>query len=247
MSGHSKWATIKRKKGANDAKRGKLFAKLIRAIEVAARAGGGDRVANATLAAAVAKARANAVPMDNIDRAISRATGGADTTSYDEIWYEGYAAGGVATFVQVLTDNRNRAASEVRSTFTRNHGNLGEPGSVGYLFETKGYIEVGGNEDEVLAVALEAGAEDVRPGDEVFEVITAPTDLIRVQRAFEVAGLTVLNAELTKLPRSTVPVDASSAGKVLRLVDALEDLDDVQAVYANYEMSDELLAELADG
>jgi YebC/PmpR family DNA-binding regulatory protein len=245
MSGHSKWATIKRKKGANDAKRGKLFAKLIRAIEVAARAGGGDRSANATLAAAVAKARANAVPMDNIDRAISRAVGEADTASYDEIWYEGYAAGGVATFVQVLTDNRNRAASEVRSAFTRNHGNLGEPGSVGYLFETKGFIEVAGDEDEVLAAALDAGAEDVRPGDEIFEVITAPTDLIRVQRALESAGLAIQNAELTKLPKSTVPVDASSAGKVLRLVDALEDLDDVQAVYANYEMSDELLTELA--
>jgi YebC/PmpR family DNA-binding regulatory protein len=245
MSGHSKWATIKRKKGANDAKRGKLFAKLIRAIEVAARAGGGDRTANATLAAAVAKARANAVPMDNIDRAISRAVGEADTASYDEIWYEGYAAGGVATFVQVLTDNRNRAASEVRSAFTRNHGNLGEPGSVGYLFETKGFIEVAGDEDEVLAAALDAGAEDVRPGDEIFEVITAPTDLIKVQRALETAGLPVQNAELTKLPKSTVPVDASSAGKVLRLVDALEDLDDVQAVYANYEMSDELLSELA--
>lgn len=245
MSGHSKWATIKRKKGANDARRGKLFAKLIRAIEVAARAGGGDRIANGTLAAAVAKARANAVPMDNIDRAISRAVGEADTASYDEIWYEGYAAGGVATFVQVLTDNRNRAASEVRSAFTRNHGNLGEPGSVGYLFETKGYIEVAGEEDEVLAVALDAGAEDVRPGDEVFEVITAPTDLMKVQRALETAGLPVQNAELTKLPKSTVPVDASSAGKVLRLVDALEDLDDVQAVYANYEISDELLTELA--
>jgi len=245
MSGHSKWATIKRKKGANDAKRGKLFAKLIRAIEVAARAGGGDRTANATLAAAVAKARANAVPMDNIDRAITRAVGEADTASYDEIWYEGYAAGGVATFVQVLTDNRNRAASEVRSAFTRNHGNLGEPGSVGYLFETKGFIEVAGDEDEVLAAALDAGAEDVRPGDEIFEVITAPTDLIKVQRALETAGLPVQNAELTKLPKSTVPVDASSAGKVLRLVDALEDLDDVQAVYANYEMSDELLTELA--
>jgi transcriptional/translational regulatory protein YebC/TACO1 len=133
----------------------------------------------------------------------------------------------------------------VRSAFTRNHGNLGEPGSVGYLFETKGFIEVAGDEDEVLAAALDAGAEDVRPGDEIFEVITAPTDLIRVQRALERAGLAVQNAELTKLPKSTVPVDASSAGKVLRLVDALEDLDDVQAVYANYEMSDELLTELA--
>jgi YebC/PmpR family DNA-binding regulatory protein len=245
MSGHSKWATIKRKKAANDARRGKLFAKLIRAVEVAARQGGGDPAGNATLAAAIAKARANAVPMENIDRAIARATGSNDGADYEEIWYEGYAAGGVAVFVQVLTDNRNRAASDVRTAFTRNNGNLGEPGSVGYLFESKGYIEAGGDEDEILVAALEAGAEDVRPADGLFEVITAPSDLTAVQRALEGAGIDVQNAELTQLPRSSIPVDATAAGKVLRLVDVLEDLDDVQAVYANYEISDELLAELA--
>ncbi|MGQ0847762.1 MAG: YebC/PmpR family DNA-binding transcriptional regulator [Actinomycetota bacterium] len=245
MSGHSKWATIKRKKAANDSRRGKLFAKLIRAVEVAARAGGGDIAGNATLAAAVAKARSNAVPMDNIERAIHRAVGGGDTASYDEIWYEGYAAGGVALMVQVLTDNRNRAASEVRATFTRNHGNLGEPGSVAYLFDRKGYIEVAASEDEALIAALDAGAEDVRPGVDGVEVITRPTQLVAVQRSLEAAGLKILAAELTHEPRTSVEVDATNAGKVLRLIDALEDLDDVQAVYGNYEISDRLMVELA--
>lgn len=245
MSGHSKWATIKRKKAANDSKRGKLFAKLIRAIEVAARQGGGDINGNAVLATAVAKARANAVPMDNIERAVQRATGGADTAHYEEVWYEGYAAGGVALFVQILTDNRNRAASEVRSAFTRNHGSMGEPGSVGYLFEKKGYIEVEGSEDDVMMAALEAGAEDVVVREDAVEVITAPTDLVAVQRSLEKAGLRVLSADQTQMPKSTITVDASTAAKVLRLVDALEDLDDVQAVYGNYEIPDQLMAELA--
>jgi YebC/PmpR family DNA-binding regulatory protein len=245
MSGHSKWATIKRKKAATDSKRGKLFAKLIRAVEVAARQGGGDIGGNAVLAAAVAKARANAVPLDNIERAIQRAIGSADTTHYHEVWYEGYAAGGVALYVQILTDNRNRAASEVRSTFTRNHGNMGEPGSVGYLFEKKGYIEVEGSEDDIMMAALDAGAEDVVAGHDAVEVITAPNRLTSVQRALEQAGLKVVSAEQTQMPKSTITVDANTAGKVLRLVDALEDLDDVQAVYGNYEISDELMAELA--
>ena len=245
MSGHSKWATIKRKKAATDSKRGKLFAKLIRAIEVAARQGGGDVNANATLAAAVAKARASAVPLDNIERAIQRATGEADTANYVEVWYEGYAAGGVGVMVQALTDNRNRAASDIRATFTRNHGSLGEPGSVGYLFEKKGYLEVDGSEEEVLLAALDAGAEDVRDTGEGIEVITAPTDLFAVQRALVASGLTVTTTELTQMPRTSVAVDAGNAGKVLRLVDALEDLEDVQAVYANYEVPDEVMAALA--
>ncbi len=245
MSGHSKWATIKRKKAATDSKRGKLFAKLVRQVEIAAREGGSDLGGNATLAAAVAKARANAVPMDNIDRAIARATGSSDTTNYEEIWYEGYAAGGVALMVQILTDNRNRAASDVRAAFNRNHGNLGEPGSVAYMFDRKGYIEVEGSEDDVLMAALDAGAEDVRGGDGVVEVLTAPTDLISVQRALTGAGFTVIAAELTQEPKTAVAVDAGTAGKVLRLVDALEDLDDVQTVYGNYEISDEVMASLA--
>jgi YebC/PmpR family DNA-binding regulatory protein len=246
MSGHSKWATIKRKKAAVDSRRGKLFAKLIRAIEVAARQGGGDISGNASLAAAVAKARASAVPMDNIERAIQRASGEADTAHYDEVWYEGYAPGGVALLVQVLTDNRNRTASEVRAAFSRNNGNLGEPGSVAYLFDKKGYIEVEAGEDEVMLVALEAGAEDVKPAGETVEVITAPTDLTAAQRALEGAGLKVLSAELTRLPRTSVPLDAASSGKVLRLVDALEDLDDVQAVYGNYEIPIEVMTALAE-
>lgn len=247
MSGHSKWATIKRKKAANDSRRGKLFAKLIRAVEVAARQGGGDPSANPTLATAVAKARANAVPMDNIDRAIARATGSAEGAAFEEIWYEGYAASGVAVYVQVLTDNRNRAASEVRAAFTRNHGNLGEPGSVSYLFESKGYIEAEGDEDTILNVALEAGAEDVRGSEGSYEIITAPPDLTAVETALsEVEGVTINSAEVTQLPKSSIPLDAGAAGKVLRLLDVLEDLDDVQAVYANYEIGDDLLAELAE-
>ena len=245
MSGHSKWATIKRKKAANDSKRGKLFAKLIRQIEISAREGGGDIGGNPTLAAAVAKARSSAVPMDNIERAIARATGSSDTTNYEEIWYEGYAPGGVALMVQVLTDNRNRAASEVRSAFSRNNGNLGEPGSVAYLFSRKGFIEVAGQEDEVLLAALDAGAEDVRPGEGVVEVITAPTQLVAVQRALEAAGFKVEAAELTQEPKSAVAVDASTAGKLFRLIEALEDLDDVQTVYANYEIPDEVMTALA--
>jgi YebC/PmpR family DNA-binding regulatory protein len=245
MSGHSKWATIKRKKAANDSRRGKLFAKLIRAVEIAARQGGADIDGNASLAAAVAKARASAVPMDNIERAIARATGSADTTNYEEIWYEGYAAGGVALMVQVLTDNRNRAASDVRAAFTRNNGNLGEPGSVGYLFDRKGYIEVKGSEDDVLLAALDAGAEDVRSGEEVVEVITAPTQLVAVQRSLQSTGFEVVAAELTQEPKSAVAVDAQTAAKVLRLIDALEDLDDVQMVYGNYEIPDEVMASLA--
>lgn len=247
MSGHSKWATIKRKKAANDARRGKLFAKLIRAVEVAARQGGADPSGNPTLATAIAKARANAVPMDNIDRAIARATGSAEGADFEEIWYEGYAASGVAVYVQVLTDNRNRAASEVRAAFTRNHGNLGEPGSVAYLFESKGYIEAEGDEDTILNLALEAGAEDVRGGEGSYEVITAPSDLPAVEKALAGAEVvTVNNAEVTQLPKSSIPLDAGAAGKVLRLLDVLEDLDDVQAVYANYEIGDDLLAQLAE-
>jgi YebC/PmpR family DNA-binding regulatory protein len=246
MSGHSKWSTIKRKKAATDAKRGKLFAKLTRAIEVAAKAGGGDPVSNATLAGAIAKARASALPVDNIERAIKRATGTGGGADYEEVWYEGYGPAGVALYLHILTDNRNRAASDVRSTFTRNNGHLGDPGSVGYLFDMKGQLEVVGDEDQVMLAAIDAGAEDVRELDGSFEVITAPTDLIAVQRALTGAGLEVQSAELTQLPRTTIPLDASNAGKVLRLVDALEDLDDVQAVYANYEIDDDLMAALAE-
>jgi len=244
MSGHSKWATIKRKKGANDAKRGKLFAKLSKAVEVAARQGGPNPEGNATLAQAIAKAKAASVPNDNIDRAIKRGSGDTDGADYEEVWYEGYGPGGIAFYCQILTDNRNRAASDVRSAFTRNNGALGEPGSVAYLFETKGQIMVEGDEDTIMLAALEAGAEDVRPAGDTFEVITEPSDVWTVNEALVGAGLAVESAEVTHLPLSTIEVDASTAAKVLRLVDALEDLDDVQTVYANYDVDDDIMAEL---
>lgn len=244
MSGHSKWSTIKHKKAAQDARRGKLFAKLVKAIEVAAREGGGDPAANPTLANAIDKAKSASVPNDNIERAIKRGTGEVEGAHYEEVWYEGYGPGGVALYVQVLTDNRNRAASDVRSTFTRNGGSLGEPGSVSYLFDQKGYLLVSGDEDEILLAALDAGAEDVRPSGGSWEVITDPSRLPEVRAAMETVA-TVEDAEVTQLPRTTVPVDETSARRLLRLIDALEDLDDVQAVYSNFDISDEVLAAVA--
>lgn len=241
MSGHSKWSTIKHKKGAKDAQRGKLFAKLARGIEVAARDGGGDPTANAALSQAIDKAKSASMPNDNIDRAIKRGTGEVAGAVYDEVWYEGYAPGGVAVYVQVLTDNRNRAASEVRSTFTRNGGNLGEPGSVAYLFEQRGYLLVSGDEDEVMLAALEADAEDVRSSGDQFEVITSPGRFDAVRAALGAAGVTIESAEVTQMPTVTVPLDEPKARPVLRLIDTLEDLDDVQAVYANFDLSDEVM------
>lgn len=244
VSGHSKWATIKRKKAANDAKRGKLFARLVRAIELAAK-DGSDPAGNATLGAAVAKARSNSVPVEIIERAIKRGSGDVAGVVYEEIWYEGYGPGGVAIYVQVLTDNRNRAASDVRAAFTRNGGNLGEPGSVSYLFDAKGYLEVTGDEDSVMLAALEAGAEDVQGADDQFEVYTAPSDVTKVGESMMAAGINVENVEVTRVPKASVRVDASTAPKVIRLVDALEDLDDVQTVFANYEIDDAILETLA--
>ncbi len=245
MAGHSKWANIKHRKGRQDAARGKLFAKLTRAIEAAARQGGGDPAANAVLSQAIDKAKAASVPKDNIDRAIKRGTGEIEGENLEEMYYEGYAPGGVALLVQILTDNRNRAASDVRSTFTRNGGNLGEPGSVAYLFDQKGYILVGGDEDDVMLTALEAGAEDVRPSGEQFEVISAPSDLSVVKEALVAAGLEPESAEVTQLPSTTIELDEKNAGQVLRLVDALDELDDVQEVYGNFDIPEELLAGLA--
>ncbi|MBT8196946.1 MAG: YebC/PmpR family DNA-binding transcriptional regulator [Acidimicrobiia bacterium] len=244
MAGHSKWANIKHRKGRQDAKRGKLFGKLIRAIEMSAREGGGDPEANATLATAVQKAKDASVPKDNIERAIARGIGEVEGVSYEEVWYEGYAPGGVALYVQCLTDNRNRTASDVRSQFTRNNGSLGEPGSVGYLFEQKGYVLVTGDEETVIEAALEGGAEDVRASGDQWEVITSPGDLAVVRSSIESAGLDIDQAEVTQLPSTVVPVDASTAPQVLRLVDALDDLDDVQEVYANFDIPDEVLADV---
>ncbi|HEY7469608.1 MAG TPA: YebC/PmpR family DNA-binding transcriptional regulator [Acidimicrobiia bacterium] len=242
MSGHSKWANIKHRKGRQDAARGKLFGKLAKAIEIAAREGGANPDFNPVLATAVEKAKSASMPHENIERAIKRGSGEVEGAHYEEIWYEGYGPGGVAVYVQILTDNRNRAASDVRSTFTRGGGNLGEPGSVGYLFSQKGLIEVKGPEDEVMLAALDAGAEDVREsGDDWYEVITVPGDLSRVRAALDQAGLEIESADVTQLPSSTVPVGEGDARKLLRLIDALDDLDDVQSVHSNYDIEDEVM------
>ncbi len=244
MAGHSKWANIKHRKGRQDAARGKLFAKLVKAIEAAARAGGGDPAANAALSTAIDKAKASSLPNDNIERAIKRGIGEIEGADYEEMFYEGYGPGGVAVYVQVLTDNRNRASSDVRAAFSRNGGSLGEPGSVGYLFEQKGYVLVTGDEDDVMLAALEAGAEDIRPTGDQFEVICAASDYPTVRAAVEAAGLAIEAGEVTQLPKTTVPVDESTAPKVLRLVDALDDVDDVQQVFCNFDISDDVMASL---
>lgn len=242
MAGHSKWANIKHRKGRQDAARGKLFGKLAKAIEVAAREGGGNPEFNPTLATAVDKAKSASMPNDNIERAIKRGTGEVEGAVYDEVWYEGYAPGGVALYVHVLTDNRNRAASDVRSTFTRHNGSLGEPGSVGYLFSQKGVILANGSEDEVILVALEAGAEDVRDtGDGTYEVITDPSDMRDVRDALIADGIEVESADVIQLPSSTVPVEEGEAKRVLRLIDSLDDLDDVQDVYSNYDIDSSVM------
>jgi YebC/PmpR family DNA-binding regulatory protein len=248
MSGHSKWATTKHKKAAVDAKRGKLFAKLIKNIEVAARTGGGDPDGNPTLFDAIQKAKKNSVPMDNIERARKRGggeeAGGAD---WQNITYEGYGPGGVAVLVECLTDNRNRAASEVRTAMTRNGGNMADPGSVSYLFTRKGVVIVpkaGTSEDEVMMAVLDAGAEEVTDLGESFEVVSEAGDMLAVRTALQEAGIDYDSADSNWLPSVTVPLDEDSAKKVFRLLEALEDSDDVQDVYANFDVSDEVLAAL---
>jgi YebC/PmpR family DNA-binding regulatory protein len=247
MSGHSKWSSIKHQKGVKDARRGKLFAKLIRAIEVAARTGGATPEANATLADAIQKAKDNSVPNDTIDRAVKRGAGGMEGEQLELVTYEGYAPGGVAVLVETLTDNRNRTASAVRHAFTRAGGSMAEAGAVSYLFSRKGQLAVlgeGVDEDRVMEVALEAGAEDVEPGEEGYTVTTAPGDLRAVRAAFDAAGIAYQSAEVTMVPSLSVPLDREGAVKVLRLLDALEDLDDVQDVYANFDIPDEVMAEV---
>jgi YebC/PmpR family DNA-binding regulatory protein len=245
MSGHSKWATTKHKKGAIDAKRGKLFAKLIKTIEVAAKTGGGDLAGNPTLADAVAKAKRLSVPADNIDRAVKRGSGElGDAAAYEEITYEAYGPAGVAILVECLTDNRNRAAADVRTAITRNGGNPADPGSVAYLFARKGVVLVekaGTTEDDVTLAVLEAGAEDVTDLGGLFEVVSDATDTHAVRLACTDAGLTVESADVAWLPSVSVPLEEDDARKVLRLVEALEDLDDVQNVWANFDISDEVL------
>lgn len=248
MSGHSKWATIKHRKGAADAKRGKLFAKLIKQVEVAARQGGGDLDANPTLRTMYQKARDNSVPLDTIDRAVKRGTGELEGVSYETVTYEAYAPGGVALYIECLTDNRNRTGSEVRSTLTRNGGSLAEPGSVAWQFERKGVVLVPSSvdEDELMMAALDAGAGDIVDAGEMWQVITEPGALGPVREALAAAGLAVEGADLTMLPTATVPVtEPAAARSVLKIMDLMDDLDDVQDVYANFDISDELLESAA--
>jgi YebC/PmpR family DNA-binding regulatory protein len=249
MSGHSKWATTKHKKALVDARRGKLFAKLIKNVEVAARTGGPDPAGNPTLYDAVQKAKKSSVPNDNIDRAIRRGAGleGGGAT-YENVTYEGYAPGGVAVLVECLTDNRNRAAADVRTALTRNGGSMADPGSVSYLFHRKGVVLVSKgptvSEDDVLIAVLDAGAEEVNDLGESFEVISEPTDLLAVRTAVTEVGLEYESAEAAFLPTVEIELDEEQAKGVFRLIDALEDSDDVQDVYANYSVSDDIMAKL---
>ncbi|MCL4291823.1 MAG: YebC/PmpR family DNA-binding transcriptional regulator [Acidimicrobiia bacterium] len=245
MSGHSKWHSIKHQKGAADAARGKLFARLARQIEVAARAGGGDIEANPTLRTMVQKARDASMPKDNIDRAIKRGTGELEGVTYEAVTYEGYAPNGVAVYVEALTDNRNRTGAEVKNIFSRNGGSLAEPGAVGWQFERKGAITVdkaAASEDDLMLAALEAGAEDLADQSDTWLVTTPPTDLHTVTEALTAAGIEFVNADLTMIASTTVAIsDASAAKQVLRVVDALEEHDDVQNVYANFDVADDVL------
>tara|TARA_B100000530_G_scaffold73862_1_gene43630 strand:+ start:899 stop:1651 length:753 start_codon:yes stop_codon:yes gene_type:complete len=247
VSGHSKWATIKHKKGAADKARGKLFAKLIRQVEVAAREGGGDLEANANLRTMYQKARDNSVPLDTIERAIKRGTGELEGVSYEQVSYEGYAPHGVAMFVDVLTDNRNRTGAEIRSLFARAGGSLAEPGAVAWQFERKGMILIPGSidEDQVMMAALEAGAEDIVGEGDTWRVTTEPTETNAVREALENSGIEVSSTDLTYLPQNLVELSSSGeAAQVMAVMDALDDHDDVQGVYANFDVSDEVLAEL---
>jgi YebC/PmpR family DNA-binding regulatory protein len=248
MSGHSKWASIKHKKAVVDSRRGAAFSKLSRAITVAARDGGGDPSVNATLENAVRKAKEASMPKDNIERAIAKgAGGGSDADGIESVLYEGYGPGGVALLVEALTENRNRTGAEVRHTFTKNGGSLGEPGSVSYLFDKKGTIVIDGSrysEDELM-VAIEAGAEDISADEDVFEVITEPTDFSAVRQALEDAGVEMESAEMAYRPSSLVPIDESNAGKLMRLIETLEDNDDVNAVHANFDIASEVLERVA--
>ena len=248
MSGHSKWATTKHKKAVVDARRGKLFAKLVKNVEVAARSGGADPIGNPTLFDAILKAKKSSVPNENIDRAVRRGggldAGGAD---YQSITYEGYGPAGVAVLVECLTDNRNRAASDVRVAMTRNGGQMADPGSVSYLFNRKGVVIVpaaGLGEDDVLMAVLDAGAEEVNDVGEAYEVVSEASDLVAVRTALQDAGIEYESADASFLPSVSIPLDEDGARKVFRLIEALEDLDDVQNVWANFDVSDEVLEQV---
>jgi YebC/PmpR family DNA-binding regulatory protein len=244
MSGHSKWASIKHQKGAKDAARGKLFAKLIRQVEVAAREGGGDQDSNATLRTMFQKARNASVPIDTIERAVKRGTGELDGVRYEPITYEGYAPCGVAVIVECLSDNRNRTGSEVRALFSKNGGSMAEPGAVAWQFERKGVFELPKviSEDDLMLVALDAGAEDLKDQGDTWELISPPTDFHRLGAALEEAGIAVDSAELTMVPTTAVPLEnEGDARRVLRLIDLFEEHDDVQNVYANFDIPDSIL------
>jgi YebC/PmpR family DNA-binding regulatory protein len=249
MSGHSKWSSIKHKKGAADAKRGKLFSKLSRAIIVAAREGGPDPAGNLALQNAIEKARSYSMPKDNIERAIARGAGAeTDGANFEQVLYEGYGPAGVAVLVEALTDNRNRTAAEVRHAFDKHDGNLGTTGSVGWLFERRAVVLVpadGVDEDELMLAAADGGADDVRGDGSSFEVISAPENLAAVREAVAAAGFTVEQAQVTMVPKTTVPIDEESAArKIVRLMDTLEDNDDVQDVFANFDVSDDVMAKI---
>jgi YebC/PmpR family DNA-binding regulatory protein len=244
MSGHSKWSSIKHKKGAKDAKRGQIFTKLARAIQVAAREGGPDPAGNATLATAIEKARAASMPKDNIERAIAKGSGtGADGEAFEAVTYEGYGPGGVAVLVEALTDNRNRTSSDVRHLFSKHGGNLGEPGSVAWVFEKKGEIVIDAERytEDDLFPAIDAGAEDVNLDENVYEVVTDPASFAQVRGALEEAGVEFESADITMRPTNEVQVEEAQVGTLVRLIEGLEDNDDVQAVHANFDVDAEVL------
>jgi YebC/PmpR family DNA-binding regulatory protein len=248
MSGHSKWASIKHKKAIVDSRRGAQFSKLSRAITVAARDGGGDPDTNVTLENAIRKAKEASMPKDNIERAIVKgAGGGGEADAIESVLYEGYGPGGVAVLVEALTDNRNRTGADIRHMFSKNGGSLGEPGSVAYLFDKKGTIVIDAtrySEDELM-VAVEAGAEDISADDDVFEVVTEPSEFMQVRKALEEQGVEMESAEMAYRPSSLVPIDEAQAGKLMRLVEALEDYDDVSAVHANFDVPADVLERVA--
>jgi YebC/PmpR family DNA-binding regulatory protein len=249
MSGHSKWSTIKRKKAATDAKRGKIFTRLAREISVSAREGGGDPETNFRLRLAIDKAKAENMPKDNIERAILRGTGGGKDDELEEITYEGYAPYGVALLVQVLTDNRNRTVAEVRHVFSRHGGSMSEAGAVAWQFDRKGYIAVepdGIDSDQIFEYAVEAGADDVIFGDDMIEIYTSPNDFQTVQETLEATGVEFSTTELAMVPKATLKLARDEAFKVMRVIEALEDLDDIQQVYSNLDISDELMDQYED-
>ena len=250
MSGHSKWSNIKHRKGKEDARRGKVFSKVVKEITVAARLGGGDPEANPRLRLAMDKARAANMPKDNVDRAIKKGTGEGGSVVYEEVAYEGYGPGGVAVLVKVLTDNRNRTVAEIRHAFGKNQGNLGENGCVGWMFANKGYMAVDidlVDEERILELALEAGAEDVRLAGDVWEVLTAPEEFEAVRDALQGGGLELQEPDVTMLPQTTVKIEGKAVDQMLRLMEMLEDNDDVQNVYANFDIDDADMERIAGG